>query len=211
MVLYCHPIIPRSDTDFLTVLPISNRCILHGFPSHHTEAIPIWGLLVMLSRSGTPAANNIAYHTPLSVSSPRSWAKNGGYLSPGKVMPVGNSSRMPIQRQLAILVPRIVGETGEVNILDFTQGAGYCRLGGVHSGTISIQFSLFDNKQKQKDNCQKSPGNKRATMRCKSDSISLHTNPRTSLRCGEEIIAIYRPCDWRKSFLPIRVCSGLPS
>lgn len=38
-------------------------------------------------------------------------------------MSPGDSRRVSVQRRRAILMFRIVGETGEVDVLDFTQGA----------------------------------------------------------------------------------------
>lgn len=52
---------------------------------------------------------------------------------------------------------RIVGETGEVDVLDFTQGARHGWLGGVHVVNCSIPLLVFapemGNDLKKSNNC----------------------------------------------------------
>lgn len=62
-------------------------------------------------------------------------------------MPPGNSGRVPVQHLRAIRMLRIVGETGEVNVLDFTQGARHGWLGGVHVVNYTVHYCLCIHKQ----------------------------------------------------------------
>lgn len=81
MVLYCHASMLSFSTACLTVLPSSYtvtpgsgqmagtqkergspvRWVLHGFPSHQTDAMPTWGAFFIMSSFGTPAAYSMAY------------------------------------------------------------------------------------------------------------------------------------------------------
>lgn len=40
--------------------------MLHGFPSHQTDAMPTWGAFFIMSSFGTPAAYSMAYTVPVS-------------------------------------------------------------------------------------------------------------------------------------------------
>ena len=82
MVLYCHASIFSASTACLTVRPSSYtdrldsgvdtadrdslQWVLHGFPSHQTDAMPTCGAFFIMSSFGTPAAYSMAYtvHVP---------------------------------------------------------------------------------------------------------------------------------------------------
>lgn len=80
--------------------------MLHGFPSHHTEATPTWGLLVIAFRSGTPAAKSIACMPELPVSigllGRANWTETN--LSTGEIMTPGNGRRVSVQSRSAVFV-----------------------------------------------------------------------------------------------------------
>lgn len=54
IVLNLNPTIPASSTPRFTASDSLSRCMLHVFPSYHTDDIPTWGFDISASDSPTP-------------------------------------------------------------------------------------------------------------------------------------------------------------
>lgn len=60
LIAFCFTYNACFDLSAYIELGQAEQSYLQGLPCHHTDAIPTWGALCIVSRSGTPAAYSIA-------------------------------------------------------------------------------------------------------------------------------------------------------